>query len=410
MNVRMGSLALSAIVAAVVALGAGNAMRDQLHEPDPLRPFPETTANRLFATELAAIRRRGFVVQEPAVTAPTLPIPTAIGYSVWRTRVVIHPEECVALVVGVIAGYALPHYGALIATNQEVLDAMIVQLATSTQGTQSVATNTLVSRDGHGAIMTLNWCEHQQRTVDALLVFRTVDGTTPPRRSDATIQAQVLRGSWSAVGGVINLPRSGITPAAVQRLADETVDPITQAERQVPEGMVAVGPSTLIAVGFATLEPINGHTLSMLFNMTAGGAVVGANPRVAVQRPTDRLLVTDAFRRFSRTAEFPEEQDPIVQVERNDYYRVLAVLAAGDPSQPCQKIAFTRSQGLLIPQVYRYNYISQIKSMLPSSHYNNVVEDELCPYDGVMAYIVDDTDQLSYRITWFVPAPFATVR
>ncbi len=403
MNARMGCLTMSAILAAMFAFVLGLGMRTQWHDPDPLQPLPEGTGARLFAAEFAAIQSASFVAQEPAVTAPVVAIPTAAGYSQWRSQVVIHPEECVALVVGVVAGYALPHYGAMIGANEVVLDAIIPQLTPSPATAEPRIFNALVRREGNGAVMTLNWCEHQERTIDVLMIFRSIDGAMPPRRSDATIQSQLLRAPWTAVGGPLNLPRPGVTQAALQRLARETVDPLGQSARQPQPGLFPVGSGTLISMGFATLDPLNGSTLTTLYHLAARDAGVAVNPRVAVQRPEDSATVLNAFIQYSMGRAFPAEHDPIVDLGRNDFYRVLSVLSILNPAESCEIITFARNEGLFTPNVYRYNAVSRVKTLLTSRNHNNVVEDRLCAEDGVIAYIVDDIDQLSYQMTRFVP-------
>lgn len=397
MSARVGCLSISVAVAGLAAVVFGLAGRDQWYEPDPLVPLAVADGTRAFNDEVRVIQEARFVASEPVAGGATTAIATTLGYTQWRQRFTIHAEECVALVVGVTSGYALPSFGALFPSEFTALDDVVRERSSPSAGVgnhpQSLSQST-----GAGATVTLNWCEHQEKTVDAVVVFRSVDGAHSPRRADAVLQTQLFRGPWALIGGPLSLPRPGPNPLALRRLAAESADPLGQAERELMEGLVMIEPPRTIQMGFASLFPVDSNTLSTLYHMAARDSGVAVHPRVLLSTPEEMATGLATFMQLAGAASFPAEHDPIVDLGRNDFYRVLAVLGPNSTTDECQMLNFARGEGLFIPRVYRYNPISRTKQVLTSPHTNNVVRDRLCTNEGTVSYIVNDTDQMTYRL------------
>jgi hypothetical protein len=342
------------------------------------------------------------------LVASSTPIVGSRPYSQWRYRFAIEAEQCVALVVGVIEGYALPHRALMYTADSVNLDSEVRQIAGFSPDPVGRTVVPMVDRAGAGAAMTLNWCEHQPREVEVVMVFRTIDGAQSARRADVTLQAQVLRASWSALGGPLNLPRPGLTATALARLAAETPEPLMQAENHPPEGFAVLTPGVTIEEGFAVLNPLSANTLATLYHMSARDSGVAVHPRVFAPTPDDMQLVTSTFALMANNG-VAAEHDPIVDLGRNDFYRVLSVVGASGNQSDCETIAFARGEGIFVPRVYRYNPISRVKTLLLSPQNNNVVVDRFCKVEGMMSYIVNDTDQQRYRMTRLIQASAATV-
>jgi hypothetical protein len=160
-------------------------------------------------------------------------------------------------------------------------------------------------------------------------------------------------------------------------------------------------------MGSAALLPVNLSTAATLWDLAARDSGITVNPRVATVDPSALATVQTAYVMRAAGRPLPGQHDPIVDVGRNDFYRVLAVVDATGFAAECRTITFARGLGMYRPRIERYVRATRVRTILERVT-DNVATDRVCPTDGVLTYIVDDTDQLPYRVTqWSSTAPIA---
>ncbi len=404
----MGCLTASAIVAIGVGAIIGVAWRDRWREPNPLTPVSAQLGQAAFTAEVTRYSSRAMVPEgQPADEATQ---PYGVGWSRWTHRFEIRADECVALVVAAGQGYAAPRFAGLFTADfgaEPVFDARVAQQATQQYGTDP---RWLYSTSTEGVATSVTWCAHQAKSVEARVMFRTLDGFSPPRRADATARWQLLRAPWASFGGPAALHGSSMQTPALLALAAEFDDPLGAAQRQPPTGMSETPPSRDILVAVAALLPVNASTAGELYALAARDSGIAVNPRLPGTLTTEeRAIVTASYSGAAMGRALPAEHDPIVDLGRNDFYRVILVVDSSQLPSSCATFTFARGQGLFAPRISRYVRATRQRTPLTAVR-DNVATDRVCPTEGVFSYIVDDTDQQTYRVSQWTTEPAPVVR
>jgi hypothetical protein len=410
MSARGGCLTVSALIALVIGGFSGLVFRSSWRTPSPLRPLSTAVGEAAFAAEAARVRAHGLVPQGAPSSGPTLL--AAPGWSRIVERIDVGEDECVAVVFATIDGYATPRFAGLFAPQsaaERTFDQRIFEhpswIGTPFHGDSPW----FVSTTSEGATVTLSWCARRPKSLEARVLFQTVDGFQPPRRAEANARWQVFRAPWRAIGGPSGLPSRGMNPRALAELAAEFVDPLSEATRSAPPGLVAAQPSHDVVAGAAALIPVNERAVALLWDLAARnrgstGSGIAVHPRIhGALSDQERSIVQATFARLAEGRPLPEEHDAIVDLGRNDFHRVLAVIDAESIANDCRTITFARGEGLFQPQITRYNRRNGERTPVGTVR-DNVATDRVCRPDGVIAYLVDDTDQQTYRITTWGPA------
>lgn len=393
----MGCLTVSALAAIGAGAFIGVAFRDRWRVGKPLTAITAASSAGGFAAELASYQSRGYVPEGQPATEATQPL--LAGWSRWTHRLQINADECVALVASAHEGYASPRFSGLFA--DDPMAAQTFDLAAA-QGNNLPFSNDprwLYTVTSEGLATSVAWCAHQPKSVEARVLFRTVDGFTPPRRADATVRWQVLRGPWTATGGVQSLYTASAHNTALAALAAEFSDPLASANEAPSPGLSAQGTPKDLLVGTAALFPANTTAATELYQLAARDSGIAVHPRVELTlSEQERSTVNATFTALAAGRALPTEHDPIVDVGRNDFYRVLAVVDATQIPATCVTFVLARGQGLFAPTISRYVRGTRQRTPLATTR-SNIAIDRVCPTDGVFSYIVDDIDQQTYRIT-----------
>lgn len=388
---------------------AGVTFRDRRIDPPQLRPIDAAAAQPSFDAAVARLRQSGLRDD----TTGTAPVTRHNAYwASFAKRFDVAANECAAIVVTAIEGYAAPKHAALIdgaSTEGATFERSVLE-----QGSAPYQRNAswlqVTSRDA--LTVTLGWCARQATTLDARVALQSLDGSYPPRRVDATVRWQVLRAPWSAVGGPSRLPVQGLNEDALAALAAQVEEPLAAATREPPEaGLVPVEPSHDAPVGAAALIPVMRPTIALLWDMSARnsgatGSGISVHPRIAGPLSIEeQTVINTTFAELAAGRPIPSEHDPVVDLGRNDFYRVIAVLDTGSIRRECQLVTLTRGEGLFAPQVFRYSRLSGQRTAIERTR-DNVAIDRVCPGD-VLTYLTDDTDQKPYRVTLWQPGEAA---
>ncbi len=405
----MGCLTASAIAALGASVIMGYAFRDRWRTPKPLTPIAAAVGDAAFAAEVARFAARAMVPQGQPVDAPTEA--AGVGWSRFVHRFDIGADECVALVVASHEGYAAPKQSGLFVAGTSVereFDGFVAQYTTQPA---SGDPRWLYVASTEGLATSLTWCAHAPRSVEARVMFRTVDGFSPPRRADATARWQLLRAPWATYGGPRALHGTNVQRSALEALANEFTAPLEAAQRVPPEGLSERAPAVDVMAGAAALVPLNTTSAVELYALAARDAGVPVNPRVLGPLSDEqRAIVTNAFNASAANRALPAEHDAIVDLGRNDFYRVLAVIDGSQLPAECVTITLARGQGLFSPSISRYSRLTRQRTPLANVR-DNLATDRVCPTDGLFSYIVDDTDQMQYRLTqWGAAQPAPATR
>lgn len=408
-SARIGCLGISAIVALGVAVLVGVARRDAFREPSPLRAIDAATGQATHDAALARAQASG-LRPDSSGSAPVTPL-NALWTS-FSKRLEVGANECVALIVTTSEGYAAPKHAALFdAASAGGAD---FERSVTAEGVSGARYRPdcfqFESRDALST--TVGWCARRATSLDARVLLSTIDGFRPARRADATVRWQTLRAPWSVVGGPARMPAQGYTTHALTALAATFEEPLAAATREPPEaGLVPVEPSRDVPMGAAALIPVMRPTVALLWDMSArnSGAVgsgISVHPRIAGPLSTEEQRVINAtFTELAVGRAIPAEHDPVVDLGRNDFYRVLAVLDTGSIRRECQLVTLTRDEGLFPPRIVRYGRSSGLRTTIARTR-DNVAIDRVCPGE-VLTYLTGDTDQKTYRITIWQPADAA---
>lgn len=405
-SARVGCLGLSVIAAIGLAAITGSAFRARWFEPPPLRPVTAAEGQRSLDAAVNFARQRGLRDDSSGTQTATV---LSTGWSAFDKRIDVGANECVAIVVASVEGYAAPKHAGLF--DGASSEGTTFQNSVFQTGAMPYNRNRswlqVASRDALS--VTLGWCARQPTALDARVMLSTLDGTTPPRRADATVKWQVLRAPWSAVGGPSRMPTQTYTNEALAALAATFEEPLAEATREPPEpGLVPVEPSHDAPMGSAALIPVMRATVALLWDMSARnsgatGSGISVHPRIAGPLSLEeQTVINTTFTELAAGRVIPPEHDPIVDLGRNDFYRVVAVLDTGSIQRECQLVTLTRGEGLFAPRVSRYSRLSGQRTAITRTR-NNVAIDRVCPGD-VLTYLTDDTDQKTYRVTIWQPA------
>lgn len=407
-SLRMGCLTLSAIGAIGAGVFLGFALRDRWRTPKPLVAIAAQVGESAFNAEVMRVSAMRFAPVGAPADEPAQAY--GVGWSRFVRRFEIGADECITVVVAAREGHAAPKFAGLFNANGNV-EHDFDQYA-SQYGTQPVSANVhwLYVTQSEGLATSVAWCAHAPRSVEAHVMFRTIDGFSPPRRADATARWQVLRAPWSAIGGPRGLHVPSVQQGALAALAAEFTDPLGAAQREPPQGLSESAPSHDLVPGAAALIPVNPTTATELYSLAARDSGIAVNPRVsATHTATDRAAALAAFNTAAAGRPLPAEHDAIVDLSRNDFYRVLAVVDATQMPAACTTITLARGQGLFAPAVSRYSRATRQRTPLATLK-ENVATDRVCPTDGLFSYIVDDTDQQTYRLSQWGAAPAQETR
>lgn len=408
-SLRMGCLTLSAIGAIGAGVVLGFAFRDRWRTPKPLVAISSQVGESAFNAEIARLSARRFVAEGAPADEPT--VAYGVGWSRFVHRFDIGADECIAVVVAAREGHAAPKYAGLFNANSNVDQTFDQYAAQYNSQPVSANANWLYVASSEGLASTVTWCAHAPRSVEAHVMFRTIDGFSPPRRADATARWQVLRAPWASIGGPRGLHGPSVQQGALAALAAEFADPLGAAQREPPQGLSESAPSRDVPAGAAALLPVNNTTAIELYSLAARDSGIAVHPRVSAAHSADeQLAALAAFNSVAGGRALPAEHDAIVDLGRNDFYRVIAVVDATQFPATCTTVTLARGQGLFTPAVSRYSRTTRQRTALTISK-DNVSTDRVCPTDGLFSYIVDDTDQQTYRVSqWGAAAPEPTTR
>jgi len=267
-SLRMGCLTLSAIAAIGAGVMLGFALRDRWRTPRPLVPIAAQVGESAFNAEIMRVSAMRFAPVGAPADEPTQAY--GVGWSRFVRRFEIGADECITVVVAARDGHAAPKYAGLFNANGSAVEHDFDQYAAQ-YGTQPTSANVhwLYVTSSEGLAASVAWCAHAPRSVEARVMFRTIDGFSPPRRADVTARWQVLRAPWAAIAGPRGLHVPSVQRGALAALAAEFTDPLGAAQREPPQGLSESAPSLDLEAGAAALIPVNTTTAIELYSLAA---------------------------------------------------------------------------------------------------------------------------------------------
>lgn len=377
------------LVAAMFAFGAvAFGMRERLPFP-PLRAISPAEATAALDAERAVATQLGMTVAEEGEEAVT----AVNGLGVWRRPVALGARECVAVIVSV-RGYQAPRALALqgVAADSSRITLYPTRPLSLHQGNEGLAAQ-------------VQWCAWEPRPAIAVAETRALDGLLDSPFREAVLHYAVYRGAWSRVGGPTALTRGERSARGLAELGPEPATLATAA--MLPPSARSLGAPIDITLGGARLVPANATTYRRLYELVRGRLEEPVNPRVdPFVPPGDRwglglpVNAREVVAGALHGAEPPALHDPVIEVGRNRFRRVLAVVDRGRLGASCVRLLFTRLVLGHGARVYRYEEGDpDVGSALATQ--GNVASDLSCPASGVTAYAVDDADQEAYRLGVF---------
>ncbi|MDP3279071.1 MAG: hypothetical protein Q8Q09_28020 [Deltaproteobacteria bacterium] len=404
---RKVALAVSLVLALGGGILGGNARRSRALAPQALHAMDPTRGRALLTHATQEAVAHGFAPREEPAEANVEEISDRPGWSRWHQPLSIGDNECVAVVLATVGGVAAPRFGAILEQTEE--SATRFESSVPERSGDFVPSAGMLSfASTEGSVMVLNWCEITHRSVNLHVMLQTVDGFERPRSAAARLAWRVLRAPWSVIGGFQGLPYPGISPAGIVRVQAGVPDAIARGESLIAQAhpQTAVSASWLIPEGEAALIPVSRETAQELAKLAARGLNLAVNPRTLESlTPAEKQLIAESYTSFQRLDHsHPAPHDPIVDLGRNDFYRVLAVIDPRDFAQESEDLWVTRDEALLSPVVLRLSRVSRDRTRCTVLR-ENVTRCTIRRTDGLISLIVQDTDQARYHIGRRAPTP-----
>lgn len=384
-TLRVLGLAVSLVGAMFASMAVAFGMRERLPAP-PLRAITAAEAAVAFDVERAAAAQLGMTLAEEGEA----PVTTVNGLGVWRRPVALGAQECVAVIVSV-RGYQAPR---AVALQHPAAD--------SSRITRHPTRPLSVHQGNEGLAAQAQWCNWEPGSAVAVAETRSLDPDLASPFRDGVLRYAVYRGPWARVGGPAALTRGELS---ARGLADLGPEPAVLAGAALMAGNArSLGAPIDITLAGARLVPANATTYRRLYEAVRGRLEEPVNPRVDPFVPAgDRwglglpVNAREVIAGVLRGADAPPLHDPVIEVGRNRFRRVIAVVDRGRLGASCVRLTFTRLVVGHGARVYRYDEgDSDVGSALATQ--GNVATDVSCPATGVTTYAVDDTDQETYRL------------
>ncbi len=381
---RVLGLAVSLVGAMFASMAVAFGMRERL-PPPPLRAITAAEAAAAFDVERTAATQLGMTLAEEGEA----PVTAVSGLGVWRRPIALGAQECVAVIVSV-RGYQAPR---AVALQNPAADSSRITL----YPTRPLS----VHQGNEGLAAQTQWCNWTPGSAIAVAETRSLDPVSDSVFRDAVLHYAVYRGPWTRVGGPTALTRGELS---ARGLADLGPEPAVLGGAAMAANARSLGAPIDITLAGARLVPANATTYRRLYEAVRGRLEEPVNPKVdPFVPPGDRwglglpVNAREVIAGVLHGADPPPLHDPVIEVARNRFRRVIAVVDRGRLGASCVRLTFTRLVVGHGARVYRYDDSdSDIGSALATQ--GNVATDVSCPATGVATYAVDDTDQESYRL------------
>lgn len=298
----------------------------------------------------------------------------------WSLPLPIGAGECVAVVVGVDGRQGI---------TQLAIQGGVRRDEVSPEAMVAGSTN-------RGVVGHAQWCERAaiERHVVAASA-RLVSGSRLP--AAATLRWAVYRGSWETVGGPTRLTRGRFRSEALAALGDDLA--AQEALPLLPPGARALGPPALLTMGSVRLLPANARTYEALVRISQRHENPQVNPRIdpttvpGAPWPTGLPLDFASVRLAAGADPTLPVHDPVVDLSRNEFRRVLAVVDRAGLGSPCATIALVRQRFAHEAEVTALEELPEDEAPRGLRIRENVALDARCPA-GVTVYLApaDDHD------------------
>lgn len=243
---------------------------------------------------------------------------------------------------------------------------------------------------GGGLVAHVQWCE--RGAVPRNVVALSDRVASMSQRNDATLRWAVYRGSWDAVGGPTRLTRGRFRSEALAALGDDLA--AREAAPLLPQDAQPLAAPIYLAMGAARLLPSDGRTYAALVRASQRNDNPRVNPRIdatvapGAPWPTGLPLDFGGARMAAGADPALAVHDAVVDLGRNDFRRVLAVVDRARLGVPCARIALVRNR---FAHGARVTAMDETGARRAIEARENVAIDAACPA-GVTLYLAPASD------------------
>jgi hypothetical protein len=431
MRTNVSVLLIAGTIAALSGTCAGILTRNSWYEPPVRLQLGAMTGIAAFEQAERAAIAAGFAT----ATAMDERVEGPGRWGLWAREISVGEDECVALVIAAKEGDGAPRLGGMFVPGGDAEATFDGPARAAGEIPRRASPSWISTVASERFAMTLYACARRPRTVQARVLLESFDGYRPARGATATVRWEVLRRPRSRLGGMEALAPVRWHEEGVRALLAEIEDPLGLPQRRPPAGMIPQAAPQDVPEGSALLLPVSARTAAWLYRLSSGVERTVVNPRAVVQKPQDAEVIratfedarrgrfpstmtgedagaggasADAGPSIARSTEVPPvPHDAVMDVGRNDFRRIIAVVDPRGLGTECVTLTLARDQGLFSPRLQRRVFDTSARTARTFVDHTeeHVVTDRVCPDEGVVVYAADAADAAGYRVSVWQPAP-----